>query len=135
MKWIYTRNTCGYSSVTVNACTLKDAGVFTCVLLSVSYITANIYCKSRNLPSTDVRNYSIVSRWLLRHPVRIVIINIKQTHSIFYFHSYSQQLQVPFFYWDLVFFWKSSDPVFVKILEFFLPKYCDSFNFFSSIKG
>ena len=24
-----------------------------------SYITANIYCKSRNLPKTDVRNYSI----------------------------------------------------------------------------
>ena len=26
---------------------------------SVSHITANIYGKSRNLPNTDVRNYSI----------------------------------------------------------------------------
>ena len=25
----------------------------------VSYITANIYCKSRNLPNTDIQNYSI----------------------------------------------------------------------------
>ena len=28
-------------------------------LQSVPYITANIYCKSRNLPNTDTRNYSI----------------------------------------------------------------------------
>ena len=29
-------------------------------LQSVSYLTANIYYKSRNLPNTDVRNYSII---------------------------------------------------------------------------
>ena len=29
------------------------------VLQSVSYITANIYCKSRNLANTDKRNYSL----------------------------------------------------------------------------
>ena len=29
---------------------------------SVSYITAIIYCKSRNLPNTNVRNYSIYLR-------------------------------------------------------------------------
>ena len=29
----------------------------------VPYITANLYCKSRNLPSTDVRNYSIDLWW------------------------------------------------------------------------
>ena len=28
-------------------------------LQSVSYVTTNLYCKSRNLPNTDVRNYSI----------------------------------------------------------------------------
>ena len=28
-------------------------------ILSVPYITANIDCKSRNLPNTDTRNYSI----------------------------------------------------------------------------
>ena len=28
-------------------------------LLRVSYITANLHCKSRNLRKTDVRNYSI----------------------------------------------------------------------------
>ena len=35
---------------------------------SVSYITANIYFKSRNLPNTDVRNYSIDLQYFLRHP-------------------------------------------------------------------
>ena len=35
----------------------------------VSYITANIYCKSRNLPNTDVRSYSIDLWLLLRHSV------------------------------------------------------------------
>ena len=34
-----------------------------------SYITANLYCKSRNLPNTDVCNYSIGLRSFLRHPV------------------------------------------------------------------
>ena len=29
------------------------------IILSVPYITANMYCKSRNLPNTDKRNYSI----------------------------------------------------------------------------
>ena len=29
------------------------------IVRSVSYITANIYCKLRYLPNTDVRNYSI----------------------------------------------------------------------------
>ena len=28
-------------------------------ILSVSYINANIYCKLRNIPNSDVRNYSI----------------------------------------------------------------------------
>ena len=28
-------------------------------ILGVSYISANIYCKSRNLPNTDAHNYSI----------------------------------------------------------------------------
>ena len=28
-------------------------------ILRVSLVTANIYCKLRNLPNTDVRNYSI----------------------------------------------------------------------------
>ena len=28
-------------------------------ILHVSYITANIYCKSRNLPNASVHNYSI----------------------------------------------------------------------------
>ena len=28
------------------------------IVQSVPYITANIYCKSRNLPNTDIHNYS-----------------------------------------------------------------------------
>ena len=28
-------------------------------VLGVQYISTNIYCKSRNLPNTDKRNYSI----------------------------------------------------------------------------
>ena len=31
----------------------------TCNVQSVLYITVNMYCKSGNLPNTDVRNYSI----------------------------------------------------------------------------
>ena len=31
-------------------------------LLGVPYITVNIYCKSRNLPNTDIHNYSIYLR-------------------------------------------------------------------------
>ena len=38
-------------------------------ILGVPYITANIYCKSRNLPHTDIRIYSIDLRLFLRHPV------------------------------------------------------------------
>ena len=34
---------------------------------SISY--RNIYCKSRNLPSTDTQNYSADLRYLLVHPV------------------------------------------------------------------
>ena len=29
------------------------------LILRVSYITANIFCESRNIPNIDVRNYSI----------------------------------------------------------------------------
>ena len=32
-------------------------------------VTANIYCKSRNLPNTDTQNYSTDLRYLLGHPV------------------------------------------------------------------
>ena len=32
-------------------------------------VTANIYCKSRNLPNTDTQNYSKDLRELLGHPV------------------------------------------------------------------
>ena len=32
-------------------------------------VTANIYCKSRNLPNTDTQNYSTDLRQLLGHPV------------------------------------------------------------------
>ena len=39
------------------------------ILLGVPYITANMYCKSRNLPHTDIRIYSIDLRLFLRHPV------------------------------------------------------------------
>ena len=37
--------------------------------LGVSYISAIIYCKSRNLSNTDIHNYSIDLRYFLRHPV------------------------------------------------------------------
>ena len=32
-------------------------------------VTANIYCKSRNLPNTNTQNYSTDLRELLGHPV------------------------------------------------------------------
>ena len=33
-------------------------------------VTANIYCKSRNLPNTDTQNYGTDLRQLLGHPVQ-----------------------------------------------------------------
>ena len=38
-------------------------------VLGVLYISANIYCKSRNLPNKDIHNYSTDLRLFLRHPV------------------------------------------------------------------
>ena len=37
----------------------EKANKMPCMLQSVSCVTENICCKSRNLPNTDVRNYSI----------------------------------------------------------------------------
>ena len=45
-----------------------QGGAVTTDLRSVSYITANICCKSRNLPDVDVRNYSIVAAVISEAP-------------------------------------------------------------------
>ena len=38
-------------------------------LLGDPEVTANIYCKSRNLPNTDTQNYSTDLRYVLVHPL------------------------------------------------------------------
>ena len=45
-------------------------------ILGGPYITANAYCKSRNLPNTDIGIYSIDLRSFLRHPVYVIVILI-----------------------------------------------------------
>ena len=46
----------------VNVYREREYHIFSKHLLRVSYITANIYCKLRNLHNIDVRNYSIELR-------------------------------------------------------------------------
>ena len=40
-------------------------------------VTANIYCKSRNLPNTDTQNYSTDLRYLLGHPVTYYMKSVR----------------------------------------------------------
>ena len=39
-------------------------------------VTANIYCKSRNLPNTDTQNYSTDLQRLLGHPALLVHVSL-----------------------------------------------------------
>ena len=55
------------------------------ILLRVSYITTNLYCKSRNLPITDLRNYNIDLRLFLRHPVLLQCFVILSSCVLFCF--------------------------------------------------
>ena len=49
-----------------------------CELLGDPEVTANIYCKSRNLHNTDTQNYSTDCR-LLGHPVPSYISTMTKT--------------------------------------------------------
>ena len=44
-------------------------------------VTANIYCKSRNLPNTYTQNYSTDLRYLLGHPVHSIRARTEQVQN------------------------------------------------------
>ena len=46
------------------------------LLLRVSYITANLHCKSRNLSNTDIRNYSIDFAVISEAPSKYTSVNL-----------------------------------------------------------
>ena len=50
-------------------------------VLRISYITTNLYCKSRNLPNTDVCNYSIDLRLFSEAPSTCPVDTYCHTHS------------------------------------------------------
>ena len=50
-------------------------------VLGVPYISANIYCKSRNLPNTDIHNYSKDLRQFLRNSVVYIYFFLKNSPS------------------------------------------------------
>ena len=52
--------------IDINSCYLIKI-----VLLGDPEVTANVFCKSRNLPNTDTQNYSTDLRYLPGHPVCI----------------------------------------------------------------